>query len=124
MKKYHWSTVSSEPISFEAIRKMYKVEKISGVTHGFYDPETRFYGSGSEETFAVRYHVISGSMKITEVDASRERDEGRNKIILFAGEFTDLEKGEFWYEVIGSERVHDARAVFFGAHAAPPEVFS
>ena len=87
-----WESISSEPISLEAIRDLYKPASHYRVSRNGYDTGVSFPGTG----MAGRMYVLSGCCSKSVGDWSAE---------LGPGSFVDFPGGDYVFSVIGNEPV-------------------
>lgn len=87
-----WESLSSEPMSLEAIRRLYEPANHYRVSRNSYDARVSFPATGR----AGRLYVLSGRCS---------KSVGGWKAELGPGTFIDFPGGDFVFSVIGDEPV-------------------
>jgi hypothetical protein len=88
----HWESLTTDPMSLEAIRSLYKPASHYRVSRNGYDGGVSFPGTGR----AGRLYVLSGRCS---------KSVGDWKAELGPGTFVDFPAGDYVFSVIGSEPV-------------------
>ena len=93
MEKHPWSEVSGELISKESIRVLYSPAKHFRLFPDSYEPGASF---ATDIAQPIRVYVVAGSCKYKI---------GDTHVTLSDSEFIDLQKGQYWFEVLGASAV-------------------